>query len=459
MLDAWTQYITQNLQPAEGVSVSPASFVQWVSEDKDLGRIYAIIDRESKIKPGQEAEEVLLNEKDTKKKMHIKTLLTSSAVLVKQPQDTSDFYAAVSSILPPYLDAKAKAEGREYGKEIFSKLSTYWENHFNEDMKRLNVLPPTIITRVSEFIPENVSFVERLVEKGLAYPTEDGSVYFDIQAYESSGHHYAKLEPWNKGDVSLIADGEGALSAPTTITDPIPSGTTAFAKTKKSTSDFALWKCSKAGEPSWPSPWGAGRPGWHIECSVMASHVLGGQIDIHSGGIDLAFPHHDNEIAQSEAFWEGDYKPEGECCGSTSGDGKHQWINYFLHMGHLSIQGSKMSKSLKNFVSIREALARSPSGEAPAWTARGLRVVFLMGGWKEGIEVGVGVLLEARKWEETVGKFFAVVKALVSEETEKEQAGEFVPMKFTAAENRIYKEYAGLVLIKLSSDANFDKFG
>ena len=110
-------------------------------------------------------------------------------------------------------------------------------------------------------------------------------------------------------------------------------------------------------------------------------------------------------------------------------------------MGHLSIQGSKMSKSLKNFISIREALARGTKGEVPAWTARGLRVVFLMGGWKEGIEVGMGVLVEARKWEESIGKFFTVVKALVAEEAEKEKRGEFVPMKFSDAELQIYKRF------------------
>ncbi|KAF8476876.1 tRNA synthetases class I (C) catalytic domain-containing protein [Kalaharituber pfeilii] len=442
-LRAWAFYLNQSLKPEDIEPVTPELFTVWVSSHANLSHIYAIVDKESKRKPGEEVEEIPLNEKDTKLKMHIKTLLSSAAVLAKAPESAEAFYGAVSSILPKYLDSTAQKEGRSYGMEIFSKLSTYWENHFNEDMRKLNVLPPTIITRVSEFIPENVAFVQRLVEKGLAYPTQNGSVYFDIQAYEAAGHHYAKLEPWNKGDAALIADGEGSLSAaptdPATVPETPLTNSNVFAKEKKSASDFALWKCSKQGEPSWPSPWGPGRPGWHIECSVMASHVLGGKIDIHSGGVDLAFPHHDNEIAQSEAYWEGDFK-DNNCCGSTEGDGKHQWINYFLHMGHLSIQGSKMSKSLKNFVSIREALARGPKGEVPAWTARGLRVVFLMGGWKEGIEVGMGVLVEARSWEESIGKFFTVVKALVAEEAEKEKNGEFVPMKFTAAEAQIYKD-------------------
>jgi cysteinyl-tRNA synthetase len=110
---------------------------------------------------------------------------------------------------------------------------------------------------------------------------------------------------------------------------------TAGSGERRRKSDFALWKASKPGEPSWPSPWGEGRPGWHIECSAMASEVLGAEMDIHSGGSDLAFPHHDNELAQSEAYH--------ECPG---------WVNYFLHTGHLHIEGLKMSKSLKNFITI-----------------------------------------------------------------------------------------------------------
>lgn len=255
-----------------------------------------------------EEEEVTLDENATKLKMHLTTLLSASRALASSPAETGDFYAATSSILLPYLDGLHK--NRHYEQDVFSKLSTYWERHFNEDMGTLNVLPPTTVTRVSEFIPENVAFVEKLVTKGFAYATADGSVYFDIAAYEAAGHHYAKLQPWNRGDEALIADGEGALTSDKASTLPNTvsvDGTERphLPEKKKSPQDFALWKASKAGEPSWDSPWGKGRPGWHIECSVMCSEVLGGQVDIHSGGIDLAFPHHDNEIAQSEAYWDG----------------------------------------------------------------------------------------------------------------------------------------------------------
>jgi cysteinyl-tRNA synthetase len=108
-------------------------------------------------------------------------------------------------------------------------------------------------------------------------------------------------------------------------------------KDKKNKNDFALWKKSKEREPFWDSPWGRGRPGWHIECSVMSSAIFGDSLDIHSGGVDLKFPHHDNEIAQTEGFYD-----------------NHQWVNYFIHTGHLNIDGLKMSKELKNFKKISE---------------------------------------------------------------------------------------------------------
>jgi cysteinyl-tRNA synthetase len=416
---AWDAYFTKNAaKDPQDAGTTPATFADWAQYKH--GVLMDLIAKEAAPKTGVE-EEVILDEATTKLKMHLNTLLTASRAMASPPS-AEEFYAATASIFLPYLDSLHKS--REFEPAVFSKLSSYWERHFNEDMATLNVLPPTVVTRVSEFIPENVTFVQKLVDKGFAYPTADGSVYFDIAAYEAAGHHYAKLQPWNRGDQSLIADGEGALTSDKASTIP-NTVNTELPQSKKSAQDFALWKASKAGEPAWDSPWGKGRPGWHIECSVMCSEVLGQQVDIHSGGIDLAFPHHDNEIAQSEAYWDG-------CEGHThTVDGKHQWINYFLHMGHLQIHGSKMSKSLKNFVSVRDALQRG------GWTPRGLRIVFLLGGWKEGIEVREGVLAEAKSWEATVNKFFANVKALVAEQEAAEAAGQHVPQPFGELEKTL----------------------
>lgn len=265
-------------------------------------------------------------------KMHLKTAANAATALLAPSkttsEDTEKFWEGAEDVLLPYLDSQYGS--RNFDNDVFTTLTKRFEDEFFADMHALNVQDPDVITRVTEFVPSIVNFIEKIVENGYAYSTKGGDVYFDIDAFEKTpNNHYARLAPWSRNDADLLADGEGALSSKT-------------GNEKKGSGDFALWKSSKPGEPSWESPWGPGRPGWHIECSVMASDTLGSAIDIHSGGIDLCFPHHDNELAQSEAYW--------------SKDGGHQWINYFLHMGHLSISGSKMSKSLKNFITIREAL-------------------------------------------------------------------------------------------------------
>ncbi|KAG9309224.1 cysteinyl-tRNA ligase [Chiua virens] len=257
---------------------------------------------------------------------------------------------------------------------IFRALAAFWEDQFFKDMDRLRVRRPDTLTRVTEYVPEIVEFVKRIMENGYAYEHE-GSVYFDTVVFDSSENHtYAKLEPWSKGNRDLVAEGEGALSG--------FSG-------KRPASDFALWKASKPGEPSWPSPWGPGRPGWHIECSVMASAILGDNMDIHSGGIDLAFPHHDNEIAQSEAYH--------EC---------NAWVNYFIHTGHLHIEGLKMSKSLKNFITIDDILQR--------FTPRQLRLAFLSQFWNAKLDFSESLMSgEVKMIEAAFNNFFATVKALL----------------------------------------------
>lgn len=240
-------------------------------------------------------------------KVHLGTA-RSAAEAFKAPAKRPQFFAQTNDILLPYLDAKHGAEIDSNNHEIHLGLSQKFERRFLEDISALNVLPPTQLTRVTEYVSQIILFVEKIVANGFGYATSDGSVYFDIDAFEKEGHIYSRLDPGNKHDSALQADGEGSLSKG-------PSG-------KRRENHFALWKASKPGEPAWPSPWGQGRPGWHIECSAMASDAIGKTIDIHSGGIDLRFPHHDNELAQSEAYW-------------STPDCHVEWINYFIHMGQL----------------------------------------------------------------------------------------------------------------------------
>lgn len=209
--------------------------------------------------------------------------------------------------LSEWLDASKGASVTDHS--IFKAHASYYEKEFMEDMRALGVRDPDALTRVTEYVQHIVEYVEGIIKNGFAYQV-NGSVYFDTAAFQSKGYNYAKLSPWSVGNTQLTASGEGALS------DSLG---------RKSGMDFALWKTSKPGEPSWPSPWGEGRPGWHIECSSMSSDLLGTTFDVHSGGADLKFPHHDNEIAQSE----------GHGC-------VKQWVNHFWHAGHLNIAGLKV---------------------------------------------------------------------------------------------------------------------
>lgn len=192
---------------------------------------------------------------------------------------------------------------------------------FKEDTGQLNIQPATVHPRVMENIEEIIVFVQTLIEKGHAYESE-GDVYFKTDSFKDYGH---------LSDQSL----EDLLVGASERLDQV------VAERKANPLDFALWKTAKPGEIAWDSPWGPGRPGWHIECSVMATKYLGDTIDIHGGGQDLTFPHHENEIAQSEA-----------CTG-------HTFAHYWLHNGFVTIgkQDEKMSKSLGNFVLLRDLLA------------------------------------------------------------------------------------------------------
>lgn len=374
-LEAWKAYVTKNLAKLSGLDPTQDGFasIAWttyeLNESIDLAGL------------GAGAEQA------AKTMMHIKAVVAAAKALLTASTSLSSiqaeaYWPLVDQILLPYLEKQGDARPFEQDHTIFTDLTRQMEDSFFEDMDRLNVLRPDRLTRVTEYVPQIIEFVEKIEDKVFAYAVQDpdsqnSSVYFDIGNFEKSdGNSYARLEPQSRGNEALQADGEGSLTK---------------GSNKRSKNDFAIWKGSKPGEPSWKSErWGGGRPGWHIECSVMASDVLGPHIDIHSGGIDLAFPHHDNELAQSEAYY---------CQGH-----QHQWINYFMHMGHLHISGAKMSKSLKNFITIKEALG---SGD---YTPRSMRVVFLLGTWKDTIEVTPDMRQQAQSWERDVSYF--LLKAL-----------------------------------------------
>lgn len=282
------------------------------------------------------------------------------------------------------IDDKIIARSWEQGIPC-KELSSKFEAEFFEDLAALGVAPPDVLTRVTEFVPEVVEYIERIIENGKAYES-NGSVYFDVGAFScEAGRHYCKLNPENQNNSDLLAEGEGKL-------------TQDFISDKKSPRDFALWKKSKPNEPAWDSPWGPGRPGWHIECSAMATHVFAattafnGQMDIHSGGQDLKFPHHDNEMAQSEAY---------SCM--------PQWVNYFVHSGHLHIDGFKMSKSLKNFITIREALKMH--------TSRQIRLCFLLHKYNANMDYGDNTMQHAIITEKFFSEFFHNVKACLRQFT------------------------------------------
>lgn len=284
-----------------------------------------------------------------------------------------------NDVLGGLLDVDADGESEvEFDQEIFNAHARKYEESFMSDMDRLGVRRPDVLTRVTEYIDEIIAYCQVLEDKGLAYES-NGSVYMDTKAFEQQGHTYRKLKPFvGQTSKEELEESEGALgaSAPTE---------------KRNDRDFVLWKKSKAREPFWASPrWGRGRPGWHIECSVVASSVLGPKLDIHAGGEDLKFPHHDNELCQSEAY-----------------HSNPQWVNYFLHAGHLHIQGLKMGKSLKNFITIEQALEKS--------SAKTLRILFLTQRWDGPFTYSEESLIEGRGKERRFAEFLVAIKTIERE--------------------------------------------
>ena len=211
------------------------------------------------------------------------------------------------------VDDKIINRAKELGEHPL-KLAERYEREFFDAMEKLNVEKADFSPRVTEHIQDIINFIQKLIEKGYAYVSE-GDVYFSVEKFKE----YGKLSHQSLKEIKAGARVE-------------------ISEKKRNPLDFALWKKAKEGEVSWPSPWGEGRPGWHIECSTMSMKYLGETLDIHGGAQDLIFPHHENEIAQSEAL-----------TGKT-------FVRYWLHTGFLLVKGEKMSKSLGNFITIDELL-------------------------------------------------------------------------------------------------------
>ena len=226
------------------------------------------------------------------------------------------------------MDDKIIAKANELGEDPY-ELAEHYINEYKRNLEELNILPATKNPRATEDMPQIIDMIEKLIEKDFAYPA-NGDVYYRVEAKDD----YGKLSGRKLANMNAGARIE-------------------VDERKDHPMDFALWKGAKPGEPAWDSPWGQGRPGWHIECSAMNMTHLGEQIDIHGGGNDLIFPHHENEIAQTEAV-----------------TGK-EFSRVWMHNGMLSLKAEKMSKSLGNMISVDQFLADHPADVMRLWVLNG----------------------------------------------------------------------------------------
>ena len=263
------------------------------------------------------------------------------------------------------VDDKTIRGANAAGVKLTDYTKTY-KDAFFADLKKLNVQPAEIYPAATDHIPEMIALVQKLVEKGIAYQSEDGSVYFAVTKFPG----YGKL-----AHIDFDNQRTGARCA-------------ADEYDKENVGDFALWKAweESDGPVGWDSPWGRGRPGWHIECSAMSMKYLGETFDLHTGGIDNLFPHHENEIAQAEA--------------ATGKD----FVKTWMHCAHLRVNGEKMSKSLGNFFTLRDLIEKG-------WTGREIRYVLINAHYRSGLNFAFTALEDARK---SLARIDACVDALTA---------------------------------------------
>ena len=249
------------------------------------------------------------------------------------------------------IDDKIIEAAKEQNIAITSITEKYTQI-YNEDMLKLNVLAPDIQPKATEYIPEMIELISELIEKDFAYEKE-GHVLFHVPTYEN----YGKLSKRNREE-------------------QIAGSRVEVAPFKKDPADFVLWKPSTDDQPGWDSPWGVGRPGWHTECSAMSKKTLGLPFDIHGGGRDLIFPHHENEIAQS-------------CCTSANKEEPDSYAKYWMHNGFVTINGEKMAKSLGNIILVKD-LAENFHGEV-------IRLALLSSHYRQGLDWNEKVIHQANK--------------------------------------------------------------
>ncbi len=294
------------------------------------------------------------------------------------------------------VDDKTIRGANAAGVALTDYTKTY-KDAFFADLRKLNIQPAEIYPAATDHIPEMIALVEKLVEKGVAYKSDDGSVYFAVTKFPG----YGKL-----AHIDFDHQRTGARCA-------------ADEYDKENVGDFALWKAweESDGPVGWDSPWGRGRPGWHIECSAMSMKYLGETFDLHTGGIDNLFPHHENEIAQAEAA-----------------TGK-PFVNTWMHCAHLRVNGEKMSKSLGNFFTLRDLLEKG-------WSGREIRYVLINAHYRQGLNFAFSALEDARKSLERIDRCVDALSGKVGQldgrDTEKGEVPEWAAKAledFTAAVN------------------------
>ena len=285
-------------------------------------------------------------------------------VLFRLLQDKfgSVFYARNYTDVDDKINDKASAEGVD-----IDVITNKYIDAYERDMSALGVLSPNFEPRVTENIEPIVEMIDRLVDQGFAYFSK-GHVLFEVEKFKD----YGRLSGRD-------------------IDDMIAGARVEVAPYKKNPADFVLWKPSEGGAPGWKSRWGLGRPGWHIECSAMINDVYGDYVDIHGGGADLIFPHHENEIAQSTCFNQGS-----------------PFCSYWIHNGHLTVEGRKMSKSLGNVVLIKDLLEKH-SGEV-------VRYALLGAHYRQPLDWSQGNIVKAKKSLERLYRVFEIVKDLKTDD-------------------------------------------